>query len=72
MKEMEKEEKEWYDNPRIITNIAISFIVLMLLLSESFAVKNNLSTANILRNLLNHNIIYLIWLIYLFHLKINF
>jgi len=34
MKEMEKEEKEWYDNQRIITNIAISFIVLMLLLSE--------------------------------------
>lgn len=71
MKEMEKVEKEWYDNPRIITNIAISFIVLMLLLSESFAVKNNLSTANILRNLLNHNSIYLIWLIYFVPLKMN-
>lgn len=71
MEEKEKLENEWYNNPRIITNIAISLIALMLLLSESFAVKNNLSTTNILRNLLNHNSIYLIWLIYFVPLKMN-
>lgn len=71
MEEKEELENEWYNNPRMVTNIAIGLIVLMLLLSESFAVKNNVSTTHILRNLLNHNSIYLIWLLYFIPLKMD-
>lgn len=60
---------EWYDNPNIITTVIIGVLVLMIIISESFAVNNNLSTSNILRNLLNHNSIYIIGLIYFIPLK---
>ena len=71
---MEKEKKEivrteWYDNPNFITTIAIIGLVLIIILSQSFAVKNNLNTNDILRSLLNHNSIYILGLIYFIPLK---
>lgn len=60
---------EWYNNPNIITTAIIWILVIMIIISESFAVNNNLSTSDILRNLLNHNSIYLIGLIYFIPLK---
>lgn len=72
--DLEKKEKviEWYDNPTIITNLIIGLIAIMIILSQSFAVKNGLSSADILRSLLNHNSVYLIVLVYFVSLKTYF
>lgn len=69
MDEKIKKEREWYDNPNIIITISIAVLSLIIILSQSYAVKNNLSTNDILRNLLNHNMIYIIGLIYFIPLK---
>lgn len=62
-------EIEWYDNPTIITNITIGLIALVIILSQSFAINNNLSTEEILKSIINHNSIYLIVLVYFVALK---
>ena len=61
---------QWYDNPDKITTIAISILFLIIVLSQSYAVQNNLGTNDILRSLLNHNSIYLLGLVYFIPLKI--
>lgn len=68
---MEENKKEvyWYNNPNFITTLAISIAVLIIVLSQSFAVKNNIGTNDILRSLLNHNSIYILGLIYFIPLK---
>lgn len=68
---MEENKKEiyWYNNPNLITTLAISTIVLIIVLSQSYAVKNNIGTNGILRSLLNHNSIYLLGLVYFIPLK---
>ena len=59
MKNTLKEEKEWYDNPNLITTMLIGVIILSILLSQSFAIRNHLDTATIFRSILNHNSLYL-------------
>lgn len=68
---MEDKKKNiyWYNNPNFITTLAISVLVLIIVLSQSFAVKNNIGTNDILRSLLNHNSVYLLGLIYFIPLK---
>ena len=60
--ELEKKqvEVEWYDNPGIITNIIIALIAIIIILSQSFAINNNLSTQAILSSIFYHNSVYLI------------
>lgn len=70
--EEKKKELEWYDNPTLITNLIIGLIALIIILSQSFAINNNLSTASMLRNILNHNSTYLIVLVYFVFLKTKF
>lgn len=65
----EKNNIEWYDNPNLITTIGIITLILVIVLSQSFAVKNNMSSNEILRSLLNHNSIYLVGLLYFVPLK---
>lgn len=60
---------EWYDNPNSITTLSIISLFLIIVLSQSFAVKNNIGSNAILRNLLNHNSIYLVGLLYFIPLK---
>ncbi len=67
--EKQKVQVEWYDNPSIITNLSIIFSALIIILSQSFAVNNNLSTTEILRSIINHNFLYLIMLVYFVALK---
>lgn len=69
--ELEKKqvEVEWYDNPGIITNIIIALIAIIIILSQSFAINNNLSTQAILSSIINHNSVYLIVLVYFVALK---
>ncbi len=69
MKEVRREEKEWYDNPNMITTLLIAVILLSILLSQSFAIRNHLDTATILRSILNHNSLYLFVLVYFCFLK---
>ena len=60
---------EWYDNPTIVTNMIIALIAVVIILSQSFAINNNLSTQAILRSIINHNSVYLIVLVYFVALK---
>ena len=59
MKKVLDKEIEWYDNPNIVTSLIIGLIALIIILSQSFAINNNLSAISILSNILNHNSIYL-------------
>ena len=67
--EKNKTEIEWYDNPGIVTNVIITLIAVIIILSQSFAINNNLSTQEILRSIINHNSVYLIVLVYFVALK---
>ena len=69
--EIEKKntEIEWYDDPGIVTNLIIGLIAVIIILSQSFAINNNLSTGAILKSIVNHNSIYLIVLVYFVALK---
>lgn len=67
-----KKQVAWYDNPNLITSLIIGLIVLIIILSQSFAVNNNLSVANILSSILNHNVFYLLIGAYFIILKTKF
>ena len=71
---MDKEKSKimWYDNAEVITNLIIGLIFLIILLTQSFAINNNLSASNIVRDIINHNINYLLVLIYFIALKFKF
>ncbi len=70
---MEKRIKEsWYDDARKITTVLIGLIGIIIILSQSFAINNNLSTWDIFRNIVNHNTIYLLLLVYFVAIKTYF
>ena len=55
-----KKQIEWYNSPDLVTNFIIGLIALIIILSQSFAINNNLSAINILGSIMNHNSIYLL------------
>ena len=65
----DKSKIMWYDNANVITNLIIGLILLIILLSQSFAINNNLSSITIVRDIINHNINYLLVLVYFVALK---
>ncbi|MEG0994947.1 MAG: hypothetical protein RSE91_03160 [Bacilli bacterium] len=67
--EKEKMEKEWYDDPDIITTLLIGCLILLLIISQGYAIRHQLSLGTIMRTLLNNNITYVIYLVYLIVLK---
>lgn len=69
MEKSEKKRIDWYNDPSIITNSLIGLIIINILLSQSFAIKNELSALNILSSILSHNSVYLILVIYFILLK---
>lgn len=69
MKNTTNKEKEWYDNPDLITTMLIGVIILSIILSQSFAIRNHLDTGTILRSILNHNSLYLLALVYFIFIK---
>ena len=69
--ETKTNERIWYDNPNLLTSILIGLIAVILILSQSFAVKNNLAVTDILGSLLNYNSIYILTLVYFVALKIK-
>ena len=63
MEKIKKDDK-WYNNPNLITLFLIALSAIIILSSQSFAVKNNMDAVSILRSLLNHNTIYFMSLAY--------
>lgn len=59
----------WYDDGGKLTNLLIVLILIIIILSQSFAINNELSAMDIFSNVLNHNSIYLIMLLYFAFLK---
>lgn len=64
-----KTETEWYDNPNLLTSIILGVALAIIIMSQAFAVNNNLSAIAMLRSLLNHNSTYIAALIYFILLK---
>lgn len=67
--EKQKQEVEWYDNPNIILNVLTMLIIVIIVLSQAFAITNKLATVDILRSLLNHNSVYILTLVYFVFLR---
>lgn len=61
--------KEWYDNADLVTSLIIGVITILIILSQSFAVQNQIGAVNMLRSLLNHNSFYLFSLVYFILIK---
>ncbi len=66
---MKDKKISWFDDARSITNVLIVLIFAIILLSQSFAINNNLDTVDIFRNIVNHNIVYLLLGVYFISLK---
>lgn len=69
----DSKEKDWFDSPRLVTYVIIGLLVVLIILSQSFAINSQLGTTDIIRSILNHNSIYVLTLIYfaLLHFKIG-
>lgn len=65
-------EKEWYDDENLITSMLIGLLILIIILSQSFAIRNQLGLGFMVRSLLNYNSIYLIFLTYFILIKTKF
>ena len=65
-------DKKWYDNAKLITFIIIGVSIFTIIMSQVFAVKNNIGAINTFRSLLNHNTIYIIGLIYFILINTSF
>ena len=65
-------EKDWFDSPGIVTYIIIALLIVLIILSQSFAIQNHLSAAEIVRSILNNNSIYVLTLIYFVLLRFHF
>lgn len=65
----EKENVSLFDSPDKVTSLIIGLVLIIIILSQSFAINNNLDALDIFRNILNHNSIYLIMLLYFVSLK---
>lgn len=69
---MNKQEKiEWYNNPSIISWVLIVIFSLTILTSQSFSADGSIDALKLVQNILNHNITYMIMIVYfvLLHTK---
>ncbi len=66
---MKEKNVSLFDSPDKITSLIIGLILIIIILSQSFAINNNLGAIEIFRNILNHNSIYLFMLLYFVSLK---
>ena len=67
-----KKRVEWYNDASTITTGVIGLIIITILLSQSFAIKNGLSAVDILSSILTHNSTYLCVCLYFIALKTKF
>ena len=67
-----KEKERIFDNAGDITSIIVGLIIVIILLSQSWAISNNVSAIIMFRSILNHNSIYFLLLIYFIGIKTSF
>ena len=72
MSTKEKEKVSIFNSASDITSIIIGIILLIILISQSWAISNNVSAVIMFRSILNHNSIYFLLLIYFIGIKTNF
>ena len=75
MIELKLEENKnplWYDDAYKITDLIIVLILFIIVLSQSFAINSNIDTVSLLKNIINHNIIYLLVIFYFAIIKTSF
>ena len=65
-------EKDFFDSPSMITYILIGLLVVLIILSQSFAIQSHMAAGDIFRSIINHNSIYLISLIYFILIRVKF
>lgn len=70
--EEKKDNELWYDNPSIVTWLIILIISIIILSSQSFSINSNVDTLRMFQDVLNHNINYMIALVYFVSLKTKF
>lgn len=70
--EEKKNNAEWYDNPSIITWLIILIISIIILSSQSFSINSDINALRMFQDILNHNITYMIALVYFISLKTKF
>ena len=64
---MDKKNK-WYDNANMITSLIIGTILLIIIFTQSFALRRN-GSIELFTSIINHNSVYLFILIYFILLK---
>ncbi len=70
---MEKKKSiEWYNNPNVITWLIIGAIGFIILSSQSFSADGEIDALALVQNILNHNITYMIMLVYFVFIKTKF
>lgn len=65
-------EKDFFDSPSMITYILIGLLVVLIILSQSFAIQSHMEAGDIFRSIINHNSIYLVSLIYFILIRVKF
>jgi len=65
-------EKDFFDSPSMITYILIGLLVVLIILSQSFAIQSHMGAGDIFRSIINHNSIYLVSLIYFILIRVKF
>ena len=65
-------ERDFFDSPSMITYILIGLLVVLIILSQSFAIQSHMEAGDIFRSIINHNSIYLISLIYFILIRVKF
>ena len=66
-----KENVEWYDNPKLISNLMIFLIFSIIVCSQSFAIGDG-NSLKLFGSIINHNTVYMLVLIYFLSLKTGF
>ncbi len=67
--EKSQEKKDWYNNASTITWLLIIIISVIIVSSQSFSINREISAIKMFQNVLNHNITYMIALVYFISLK---
>lgn len=65
-------EIDFFDSPNMITYILIGLLVVLIILSQSFAIQSHMEAGDIFRSIINHNSVYLVSLIYFILIKVKF
>ena len=65
-------EKDFFDSPSMITYILIGLLVVLIILSQSFAIQSHMGVGDVFRSIINHNSIYLVSLIYFILIRVKF